>query len=495
MLKPPKDLLPNVVNMIQNDHPYIKALNEDINKLYIDQKQSEELSAERESYIAMIRLYLKSETIKKQIEPQGVKINRVTVFGSFSTHCASKDSDLDLCVCASNEGAKKALPVTVLQTIYRELVNNIHSRNYFFGDNEIREISFVSTAKVPIIRFMINNVPVDLSATFENTPPRTSLAAKYINAYCQLDDRFKVLVTFLKTWMKSEGSAEDHLRDFPNSYSLILLLIHVLQWYDIVPNLHETHTELFHHKHFKSWKLADVSHEFKYPLDENTIAMHNKKETRKLSIVQLLYLFACQYSEESIMMYYRFNMKNGMIEGRSQKENPVTIVDVYDTRNPARSARSILDMTGSLTYLRRLFLAPRDNMFALLMKITVEKPYLPQNAFPYPMYPPMMNGAASMYQIGHFGSPQFMYQQPWFQNNSVWNNQNNGGQQGTSNQNANNHSNKQYVQYMPHPPVQSMTNVNMYQSYAFGQYPFSYSQYPQQPDGNVKQIDNKPKRR
>lgn len=437
----------------------------------------------------MIRSYLVSNAIRKQVEPQGVRINRVTVFGSFSTHCASKDSDLDLCVCASNEGAKKALPVTVLQTIYRELVYNKSSRRFYFGDNEIREITFVSTAKVPIIRFKINEVPVDISATFENSPPRTSLAAKYINAYCQLDDRFKVLVTFLKTWMKSEGSAEDHLRNFPNSYSLILLLIHVLQWYNILPNLHETHSELFHHKNFKSWGMADVSHEFKYPLDENTIAMHNKKETRKLSIVQLLYLFACQYSEESIMMYYRFNMKNGMIEGRSQKECPITIVDVYDTRNPARSARSIVEMTGSLTYLRKLLLAPRDKMFARLMAITIEKPYLRQDVIPYPMFLPMANNSASMY--GNFGFSQIMNQQGWHQKN--WGNQNSDGRQGTSHQNTNSHSNQQYVQYMTHPPVQSLMNVDVHPSYAFGQWPFSQTQYPRQLDGNDRKVGNKPK--
>lgn len=329
---------------------------------------------ERNECLKLLHKYLNSDGIKKQIEPQGYTIHSLTVFGSFATHCASKFSDLDVCVCASHKEKRKPLPVTILQSIHRDLQHNEESKKLFEG-YEIHEISFVQTARIPIIRFKMNNTSVDMSATFEKSPPRTSLAAKYINAYCQLDDRFKILVLFLKHWLKSDYCQDTHLRDYPNSYSLILMLIHVLQWFGIMPNLHQTHKEIFQVKNFKSWSLAEIGPDFKFPLDENTVALHRRNSTNHLSVVQLLFLFACQYSEESILTFYRLNMRSGDIESRSLRE-PITIVDVYDTRNPGRTVRSVFDIMGASRELLSLFGNPQKDMFTKLLRITSDKLYL-----------------------------------------------------------------------------------------------------------------------
>uniref|UniRef100_A0A1I7T0Y2 PAP-associated domain-containing protein n=1 Tax=Caenorhabditis tropicalis TaxID=1561998 RepID=A0A1I7T0Y2_9PELO len=379
--RPPLELLDSIVTKVQLDNPHVQELEERIHRFHMEQAQTSEMLDERNMCIELLRSYLKSDGIRKQIDSQGIRINLLTVFGSFATHCAGKDSDLDVCVCASVQGKRKTLPVTILQAIHRDLEHNKDSK-HLFGEFKIHEISFVQTARIPIIRFKMNNISVDMSASFHATPPRTSLAAKYINAYCQLDDRFQILVTFLKHWLKSEGNPNTHLRDYPNSYSLILMLIHVLQWFDIVPNLHQTHKELFHSKNFKSWSLTEVDHEFRYPLDQNTIELHRRKETRKLSVVQLLFLFACQYSESSIMEFYRFNMRSGEIEWRTIRE-PITIVDAYDTRNPGRTIQSAADIMGALRELIYLFSVPEVDMFKNLIKITTKKTYLfPKERFP-----------------------------------------------------------------------------------------------------------------
>lgn len=373
--RPSPDFLKGLKSILQGDHPSLKQLEQDINIFYMNQRQSQSMLEERKLYVALVRKYLKSEGVTKQLASQGIKLRGLSVFGSFPTHCASKDSDLDLCVCATATGNKKQLPVIILQAIFRDMMYSKEGQN-IFGENVVSGISFVQTAKVPIIRFKINDVPVDLSATFDDNP-RTSLAAKYINAYCQLDDRFKILVMFLKKWMKSEGRAEDHLRIYPNSYSIILLLIHVLQWYDILPNLHQTHSDLFHRGNFKLSDLAELRHEFKFPLDENTISMHRKRPSNDLTVVQLLYLFACQYSNHVVLLNYRFNMRNGEIEALSQKDQDyqITILDAYDVRNPGRSARNALDLVKTLEALKSLLVQPHEGMFKTVMEITRNRTY------------------------------------------------------------------------------------------------------------------------
>ncbi|PIC45258.1 hypothetical protein B9Z55_005340 [Caenorhabditis nigoni] len=264
----PPHLLSHVVNMIQNDNPFVKQLCQEIHIFSVNQRQSENMMKARNEYIELIRGYLNSATIANQLE-EGVRIDRVAVFGSFITQCVSNNSDLDLCICLNFEGEKSPMPVTVLQSVYRDLQHNRNLKQ-FFGDHRITHLSFVSSAKVPIIKFKMNGIAVDLSAIFCTSPPRTCVAAKFINAYCQLDDRFVILVTFIKTWLRSEGDPNDHLREFPNSYALTILLIHALQWYGIVPNLYKSHNEMFNPQKVKSWDDVDVGHEFTHPLDENS---------------------------------------------------------------------------------------------------------------------------------------------------------------------------------------------------------------------------------
>lgn len=77
---------------------------------------------------------------------------------------------------------------------------------------------------------------------------------------------------------------------------------------------------------------------------------HRIKDTSSLSVVQLLNLFALHYSNVQMLDQYRLNMKSGDIELRprnSYQEHAIQILDPYDKRNPARSARSSDDLIAS----------------------------------------------------------------------------------------------------------------------------------------------------
>ncbi|ULU05256.1 hypothetical protein L3Y34_017752 [Caenorhabditis briggsae] len=415
----PAHLLSQVVNMIQNDNPFVKQLCQEIHMFSLNQKQSENMMKARNEYIRLIRDYLNSATIANQLE-EGVRIDRVAVFGSFITQCVSNNSDLDLCICLNLEFGGKSrisrMPVTVLQSVYRDLQHNRNLKQ-FFGDNRITHLSFVSSAKVPIIKFKMNGIAIDLSAIFCTSPPSSCVAAKFINAYCQLDDRFVILVTFIKTWLRSEGDPNDHLREFPNSYALTILLIHALQWYGIVPNLYESHNEMFNPQKVKSWDDVDVGHEFTHPLDENTVAMHRRKETSKLTVVQLLYLFACHYSEGTLLANHTFNMKNGSIEPRRGREAQVSIVDIYDTKNPARSTRSQFYVMNALSLMRMILLAPAPNMLHYIMQIPFRQ-----------FMPPVLNHMQNFHQTNQMNHVNYYHMyHPNFQHFSAMpyaNNQN-----------------------------------------------------------------------
>ncbi|UMM17234.1 hypothetical protein L5515_013888 [Caenorhabditis briggsae] len=350
----PPHLLSQVVNMIQNDNPFVKQLCQEIHMFSLNQKQSENMMKARNEYIRLIRDYLNSATIANQLE-EIVRIDRVA-----------------------------------------------HNRNLkqFFGDNRITHLSFVSSAKVPIIKFKMNGIAIDLSAIFCTSPPSTCVAAKFINAYCQLDDRFVILVTFIKTWLRSEGDPNDHLREFPNSYALTILLIHALQWYGIVPNLYESHNEMFNPQKVKSWDDIDVGHEFTHPLDENTVAMHRRKETKG-----------------TLLANHTFNMKNGSIEPRRGREAQVSIVDIYDTKNPARSTRSQFYVMNALSLMRMILLAPAPNMLHYIMQIPFRQ-----------FMPPVLNHMQNFHQTNQMNHVNYYHMyHPNFQHFSAMpyaNNQN-----------------------------------------------------------------------
>ncbi|CAI2343004.1 unnamed protein product [Caenorhabditis sp. 36 PRJEB53466] len=361
LMKPSKHQLKHVLDQMSDlvEHAELEA---NLATFHEESKLTAQANEFRMSLIMMLTAYLRSSEIVGQLKFEGIEIAGITAFGSWPT-------------------PGMALPVSILQAIYRDMKYKMTARAYF-ENHSIRDICFVQTAKVPIIRFKIDGIQFDLSSTLERNPPRTSLAAKFINAYCQIDRRVPLLITFIKSWMKSEGSADDHLRDFPNSYSLILMLVHVLQWYDILPNIHQTHKEMFSVENFKNWNDVEINNEFYYPLDENTIALHRKRPTDKLTVVQLLWLFCSHYQNDHIFRECRFNMKNGRIEQRSKssREHSFEILCPYDVRNPARSARSTLEFTAALKELGRILNTPHRYMLHSIRRITAEKTYFPSQS-------------------------------------------------------------------------------------------------------------------
>ncbi|UMM15732.1 hypothetical protein L5515_013048 [Caenorhabditis briggsae] len=373
------DVLLHLENTVPSKNEHLQELHWDLQKFHKDHMQSSVMRARKNRYIDLIRDFLKSEDLKKNFPP-GIFVDRLVVFGSFATHCASKFSDLDLCVCMRYNGFcdpnRKPPPIWALRSIHYHLIHHRRTLSEKFDGAKIEDVEFISNAKVPILRFKIDGVPVDLSASFSDRPPKSCLAAKLINAYCQLDDRFAILVTFLKMWLKSEGDPVDHLKDFPNSYSLILLLIHVLQWYRIVPNLYQTHAYLFNHHKATSWDDVDLeSDEFWMPLDQKTIICHQQRPSKHLTVVQLLYLFGTQYTTKNRLDEYSFNMKTGALQLKKSREYSLSIIDIYDENNPGRSARDTEYLVEALRLLTRTITDPRHGMLQSILEITSQQLY------------------------------------------------------------------------------------------------------------------------
>lgn len=153
------------------------------------------------------------------------------------------------------------------------------------------------------------------------------------------------------------------------------MLIHVLQWYEILPNLYKAHKDIFNPSN-ATWESVEDHNEFENPLDEKTIAIHRKNYAKNLTLVQLLQLFAHHYSDRRIMLQFRFNMRTGNLDPRTARDHPLTILDTYDERNPARSARSIHDLRETLTYMKGLLQFPNEHMFSHLKRFTAKKLYI-----------------------------------------------------------------------------------------------------------------------
>lgn len=139
------------------------------------------------------------------------------IVGSSLTQLGLNNSDLDLCLMLTHKEIDQEIEATsILALIYEKILH----LNFITRPQVIQ-------AKVPILKFVdrISGVEVDLNVNNAVGIRNTQL----IHCYSRLDWRFAPLSVMIKLWARQHNINEARSQTL-SSYSLILMLVHFLQF-------------------------------------------------------------------------------------------------------------------------------------------------------------------------------------------------------------------------------------------------------------------------
>ncbi|KAK8653472.1 hypothetical protein V6N13_127468 [Hibiscus sabdariffa] len=145
----------------------------------------------------------------------------VEVFGSFVMGMFNAESDLDLSINFTNNGAK----ISRLKKVQalRKLARKLHSIK---REGHVSDIQKILTARVPIVKVIDRGTRIECDVSVENRDG--IVKSLIIRAISTIDERFLKLSFLVKAWAKAHdiNSSKDQTL---NSLSLILLVAFHLQ--------------------------------------------------------------------------------------------------------------------------------------------------------------------------------------------------------------------------------------------------------------------------
>ncbi|KAL7053216.1 hypothetical protein AAHC03_025575 [Spirometra sp. Aus1] len=159
---------------------------------------------------------------------------RLELFGSCANGFGTKNSDMDICVFfpPGTPEAKSLLDVNQRIKIIKSFKRQLAGGGRALGISQMRP---VLQAKVPIIKFVVNNkYEADLSFSNYLATKNTRM----LRTYNQLDPRLRILNTALKIVIKNCKIAKADSGGI-SSYAFAILLIHYMQQKDYLPVLQE----------------------------------------------------------------------------------------------------------------------------------------------------------------------------------------------------------------------------------------------------------------
>ncbi|KAB7494107.1 Poly(A) RNA polymerase gld-2-like protein A, partial [Armadillidium nasatum] len=185
---------------------------------------------------------------------------RLFVVGSSLSGFGANSSDVDMCLMVTPRDLDQRNEAqAVLRLLQRELNN--------CGFVEKMELI---TAKVPILKFRDLRTKIDVDLNCNNSVGIRN--THLLNAYSQLDWRVRPLVLVVKLWAQHHhiNNAKDMTI---SSYSLVLMVIHYLQYgleVPLLPCLHKAFPD----------KFSSSNHVFRMPVTERMpLFVSNNKQT------------------------------------------------------------------------------------------------------------------------------------------------------------------------------------------------------------------------
>ncbi|CAA9987799.1 conserved Plasmodium protein, unknown function [Plasmodium knowlesi strain H] len=280
------------------------ALDAELNKLEIALRPSQNDVNSIKTFLAFLQ---------KEINKH-YKNCHVTPFGSIINGFWTRNSDIDICIQIPILLSRKD-QITFLKKICL-ILNN-------FNDGIIEQRF---SAKVPIIHFYCKSLrhSFELSCDISVNNILAVINSKLIQKYVSIDRRLQLMGIALKYWSKSRN-INDRSKGFLSSFSLILMIIHFLQ-YVAEPKILTSIQDISFKRNEKPFYVMGV--DCKFCQDENVI----REELRRINNYNDVYVDTSTLLIE-FFKFFGYKYKSGIIAIRD-------INDYYQNFQAVRSYES-----------------------------------------------------------------------------------------------------------------------------------------------------------
>ncbi|GAW80578.1 hypothetical protein, conserved [Plasmodium gonderi] len=260
------------------------VLNEELHKLEISLRPSQNDINNIKTFIN----FLQNEINKHY------KNCHVTPFGSIINGFWMRNSDIDICI---------QIPVLLSRKDQIIFLKKICLILNSFNDGIIEQRF---SAKVPIIHFYCKNPrhSFELSCDISVNNILAVINSKLIQKYVSIDKRLQIMGIALKHWLKNRN-INDRSKGFLSSFSLILMIIHFLQ-YVIEPRILTSLQDISFRRNEKPFYVMGV--DCKYCQDENII----RDELRKINNYNDTYICTSKLLIE-FFKFFGYKYKSGII--------------------------------------------------------------------------------------------------------------------------------------------------------------------------------------
>ncbi|KAK0410146.1 hypothetical protein QR680_004974 [Steinernema hermaphroditum] len=252
----------------------------------------------------------------------------ITIVGSTLNGCGNNSSDLDMCLCITDEidgfcYNDRNIAINVLRDIEARLIDNWPS---FLLNIEL------IPATVPILKFFMGhpfqNLRIEMNCN--NTPGIYNTHLLY--HYARADDRFPALSLVIQQWARN-FDIKDASQGTLTSYSLNLMLLHYLQCCcdpPVLPNLQYIEEERFSGE--QPLSNLTIGH---------SLAAWPKKGTNKQTVGELLIGFFEYYANHFDFHNRGISIYEGNVFDRTELDRQtlrykIFVEEPFDGNNTAR---------------------------------------------------------------------------------------------------------------------------------------------------------------
>ncbi|CAL2027803.1 unnamed protein product [Caenorhabditis brenneri] len=318
----------------------LEKFSNQIEDYYHRNKQSKEEFAQKLTILKEIQEYLIKQVFNKPIKGIQYDIKAVVPFGSSASGLGMKGGDLDLIVCVHPPLSWRRTDEIEERTndILALILERIESGE-MLGHRTFEDMEHRARTRVPIVTGTVDGIDLDISISMTQLVCAQYLSSKYIDAYGKYDSKFLHLAAFAKAWQKTkktEYNEQYFKKVFPNSCSVVLLVIFFMKHYKLLPNINVKHKKKIG-EDYVTWAMVNQGENGAFGVPNEEVKRWKESNYCDVNVGTLFFLFVDFYANVVDFQNQKLIIESGQFEQKTRKINRIIIVDVVDKHNTAES--------------------------------------------------------------------------------------------------------------------------------------------------------------